>query len=387
MKKVTILGATGSIGTQTLDIIRQDVENFELIAISANSSYRKVIEIIDEFKPLYAVLTEERAYKEVEEYCNNTKKKTKILFGMDGLNAIASLPEVNIVVTSLVGMIGLVPTITAIKSGKDIALANKETLVTGGEIVISEAKKHNVKILPVDSEHGAIFQCLQGNEMVSVNKILLTASGGPFRGKKEYDLVNVTVDEALKHPKWNMGKKISIDSATLMNKGLEVIEAHWLFNIDYDHIEVIVHPQSIIHSMVEYKDGSIIAQLGSTDMRLPIQYALNYPKRQKAVVEKLDFYKMGSLTFEKPDMNTFKALKLAYEAGKVGGTMPVVLNAANECAVDLFLNKKIKFLQIGNILEECMNKFAVTHNYILEDILELDSKVKNYVNKNFGREE
>lgn len=383
MKKVTILGATGSIGTQTIDVIRQDVENFQLIAISANSSYRKAIEIIDEFNPLYAVLTEEKAYKEVKEYCNNTNNKTEILFGMDGLNIIASLSEVDIVVTSLVGMIGLVPTITAIKSGKDIALANKETLVTGGKIVISEAKKHNVRILPVDSEHGAIFQCLQGNEVSAVNKILLTASGGPFRGKKEYDLANVTVDEALKHPKWNMGKKISIDSATLMNKGLEVIEAHWLFNIDYDHIQVVVHPQSIIHSMIEYKDGSIIAQLGSTDMKLPIQYALNYPKRQNAVVEKLDFYKMGSLTFEEPDMNTFKPLKLAYEAGKTGGTMPAILNAANECAVDLFLNKRIKFLQIGNILEECMNKFTVRHNYTLDDILELDNQVKNYVNKNF----
>ncbi|MBV7274899.1 1-deoxy-D-xylulose-5-phosphate reductoisomerase [Clostridium sp. PL3] len=385
MKKVAILGATGSIGNQTLDVIRQDIDRFRLIAISANSSYGKVIEIINEFNPLYVVLTEEKAYEEVKKYCSSANKKIEILFGMEGLNTIASLSEIDIVVTSVVGMIGLVPTITAIKSGKDIALANKETLVTGGEIVISEAKKHNVKILPVDSEHGAIFQCLQGNEISSVDKILLTASGGPFRGKKEEDLRNVTVDEALKHPKWNMGKKISIDSATLMNKGLEVIEAHWLFDMDYDDIEVVVHPQSIIHSMIEYKDGSIIAQLGSTDMRLPIQYALNYPKRQKAVVEKLDFYKMECLTFEKPDMNTFKPLKLAYEAGKIGGTMPAVLNAANECAVDLFLNKKIKFLQLGNILEKCMDKFIVKYSYTLEDILELDKEVKKYVNENFGK--
>lgn len=384
MKKVSILGATGSIGTQALDVIRKEKDSFELIAISANSSCKKVIDIINEFNPLYAVLTEEKAYREVKEYCSDISKNTKILFGMDGLNTIASLPEVDIVLTSVVGMVGLVPTITAIKSGKDIALANKETLVTGGKLVMSEAKKSKVKILPVDSEHGAIFQCLQGNERTSINKILLTASGGPFRGKKEWELSEVTVDEALKHPRWNMGKKISIDSATLMNKGLEVIEAHFLFDIDYDKIEVVVHPESVIHSMVEYIDGSVIAQLGSTDMKLPIQYALNYPKRKNAVVEKLDFYKMGTLTFEKPDMNTFKPLKLAYEAGKAGGTMPAILNAANECAVDLFLNKRIKFLQIGNILEKCMEKFAIQQDYTLEDILQLDSEVKSYVNESFG---
>ncbi|WML35091.1 1-deoxy-D-xylulose-5-phosphate reductoisomerase [Clostridium sp. OS1-26] len=385
MRKISILGATGSIGTQTLDVIRKEKDRFQLIAISANSSSKKVIEIINEFNPPYVVLTEEKAYIEVKDYCINTSKNTKVLFGMDGLNIIASLSEVDIVVTSVVGMVGLVPTITAIRSGKDIALANKETLVTGGKLVMSEAKKYDVKILPVDSEHGAIFQCLQGNEKSSVNKILLTASGGPFRGKKEHELSKVTVDEALKHPRWNMGKKISIDSATLMNKGLEVIEAHWLFDINYDQIEVVVHPESVIHSMVEYIDGSVIAQMGSTDMKLPIQYALNYPKRKNAVVEKLDFYKMGTLTFEKPDMNTFKPLKLAYEAGKAGGTMPAILNAANECAVDLFLNKRIKFLQIGNILEICMDKFTVQQNYTLEDILQLDSKVKSYVNENFGK--
>ncbi len=385
MRKVSILGATGSIGTQTLDVIRKEKDRFQLTAISANSSWKKVIDIINEFNPPYVVLTEEKAYREVKEYCTNIGKNTKILFGMEGLNTIASLSEVDIVVTSVVGMIGLVPTITAIRSGKDIALANKETLVTGGKLVMSEAKKYDVKILPVDSEHGAIFQCLQGNEKSSVNKILLTASGGPFRGKKEYELSEVTVDEALKHPRWNMGKKISIDSATLMNKGLEVIEAHWLFDIDYDQIEVVVHPESMIHSMVEYVDGSVIAQMGSTDMKLPIQYALNYPERKNAVVEKLDFYKMGALTFEKPDMDTFKPLKLAYEAGKAGGTMPAILNAANECAVDLFLNKRIKFLQIGNILEMCMDKFTIQQNYTLEDILQLDSKVKSYVNENFGK--
>lgn len=383
MKRLTILGATGSIGTQTLEVIRKEKEKFELTAVSANSSSDKIICIINEFAPSYAVLTEKKAYEEVCSYCQNNNLKTKILFGMEGLNAIASLQEVDIVVTSVVGMIGLVPTLKAIQAGKDIALANKETLVVGGELVISEAKKYNVKILPVDSEHGAIFQCLQGNKKSDVSKILLTASGGPFRGKKKEELLNVTVDEALKHPRWNMGRKISIDSATLMNKGLEVIEAHWLFGVDYDNIQVVVHPQSIVHSMVEYIDGSIIAQLGSTDMKLPIQYALRYPERGEAVANKLNFYEMESLTFEKPDMDTFKPLKLSYQAGKVGGTMPAILNAANEAAVELFLNKRIKFLEIGNILEECMNKFTVKYNYTLEDVLEIDEKVKKYVKEKF----
>ena len=385
MKRLTILGATGSIGTQTLEVIRKEQENFELVAVSANNSSDKIIDIINEFSPLYAVLTEEKAYEKVKEFCLNNNLKTKILFGMEGLNTIASLQEVDIVLTSVVGMIGLVPTLKAIQSGKDIALANKETLVVGGELVISEAKKYNVKILPVDSEHSAIFQCLQGNEKSDISKILLTASGGPFRGKKSEELLAVTVDEALNHPRWNMGKKISIDSATLMNKGLEVIEAHWLFDVDYDNIQVVVHPQSMIHSMVEYRDGSIIAQLGSTDMKLPIQYALKYPNRGEAVANKLNFYDMENLTFEKPDMDTFKALKLSYRAGKVGGTMPAILNAANEAAVALFLDKRIKFLEIGNILEECMNKFTVKQNYTLEDVLEVDAKVKEYVQRKFAK--
>lgn len=383
MKRLTILGATGSIGTQTLEVIRREQENFELVAVSANNNSNKIIDIINEFAPLYAVLTEKKAYEEVRKYCLDNNLKCKILFGMEGLNTIASLQEVDIVVTSVVGMVGLVPTLKAIQAGKDIALANKETLVVGGELVISEAKKHNIKILPVDSEHGAIFQCLQGNKKSAVSKILLTASGGPFRGKKKEDLLEVTVDEALKHPRWNMGKKISIDSATLMNKGLEVIEAHWLFDVKYDDIQVVVHPQSIIHSMVEYRDGSIIAQLGSTDMKLPIQYALNYPNREQAVADRLNFYDMENLTFEKPDMDTFTALRLSYEAGKVGGTMPAILNAANEAAVELFLGKRIKFLEIGNILEECMNKFEVQQSYVLEDLLEIDSKVKKYVKDRF----
>ncbi|MCT8976823.1 1-deoxy-D-xylulose-5-phosphate reductoisomerase [Clostridium sp. CX1] len=384
MKRITILGATGSIGTQTLEVIRKEREKFHLVAVSANNSCKKIIGIINEFNPSYAVLSNEKAYEEVRDYCVNNNLKTKILLGMEGLNTISTLPEVDVVVTSVVGMIGLVPTLKAIEAGKDIALANKETLVVAGKLVISEAEKYNVKILPVDSEHSAIFQCLQGNKREDVRELLLTASGGPFRGKKREELLQVTVEEALKHPRWDMGKKISIDSATLMNKGLEVIEAHWLFDVDYDNIKVVVHPQSVIHSMVEYKDGSVVAQLGSTDMKLPIQYALNYPDREEAVVAKLDFYDMENLTFEKPDLETFKPLKLAYKAGKIGGTMPAILNAANEAAVELFLSKRIKFLDIGNILEECMSRFEVIDNYSLEDILNIDKEVKQYVINKFG---
>lgn len=323
------------------------------------------------------------AYEKVKVYCNDNNKNTEVLFGLEGLNIIASLEEVDVVLTSVVGMIGLYPTLKAIKSGKDIALANKETLVVGGEIIKKEAKKSNINILPVDSEHGAIFQCLRGNSYEDVNKILLTASGGPFRGKTLHELKNVTVEDALNHPRWNMGKKISIDSATLMNKGLEVIEAHFLFDVDYNNIQVIVHPESIIHSMVEYKDGSVIAQLGSTDMKLPIQYALNYPKRKEAVVEKIDFYAIKNLTFEKPDIDTFKPLKLAYDAGKIGGLMPAILNGANEAAVELFINKRIDFLTIGNILEEAMNKFSNIKNPSLEEIIYIDKRVKEYVNNTF----
>lgn len=384
MKRITILGATGSIGTQTLEVIRKEREKFHLVAVSANNSCKKIIGIINEFNPSYAVLSNEKAYEEVRDYCVNNNLKTKILLGMEGLNTISTLPEVDVVVTSVVGMIGLVPTLKAIEAGKDIALANKETLVVAGKLVISEAEKYNVKILPVDSEHSAIFQCLQGNKREDVRELLLTASGGPFRGRKREELLQVTVEEALKHPRWDMGKKISIDSATLMNKGLEVIEAHWLFDVDYDNIKVVVHPQSVIHSMVEYKDGSVVAQLGSTDMKLPIQYALNYPDREEAVVAKLDFYDMENLTFEKPDLETFKPLKLAYKAGKIGGTMPAILNAANEAAVELFLSKRIKFLDIGNILEECMSRFEVIDNYSLEDILNIDKEVKQYVMNKFG---
>ncbi|GCD09552.1 1-deoxy-D-xylulose-5-phosphate reductoisomerase [Clostridium tagluense] len=386
MKKVTILGVTGSIGTQTLDVIRNDINNFDIVGISANTNWEKIIPIIEEFKPKYVAMMDREASVKLEKHCREKNYSTEILQGLEGLNYISTLAEVDVVVTSVVGMIGLVPTIKAINAGKDIALANKETLVAAGGLVMEAARKNHVNILPVDSEHGAIFQCLQGNRLENVNKIILTASGGPFRGKSKQQLVEIKPEEALKHPKWNMGKKVSIDSSTLMNKGLEVIEAHWLFGVDYENIQVVVHPQSIIHSMVEYVDGSVIAQLSSTDMRLPIQYAINYPERNNAVIDKLDFYNMGNLTFEKPDMDTFKCLKLAYSAGRMGGNMPAIMNAANEVAVELFLDYKIKYLQIEYIIEKCMNKFEHQTRPNLEEILEIDLRVREYVRNNYDKE-
>ena len=383
MKHICILGATGSIGIQTLDVIRKEKYKFKLIGITANSNFEKLIAIIQEFSPRMAAVVEKEAYIMVKDYCKANDIKTEVLYGMEGLNTISTMEEADIIVTSIVGMVGLVPTLNAIEAGKDIALANKETLVVGGEIVMAAATRKNIKILPVDSEHGAIFQCLQGNLIDNVSKIILTASGGPFRGKTKNELSLVSVKDALNHPKWHMGKKISIDSATLMNKGLEVIEAHWLFKTEYENIQVVVHPQSIIHSMVEYKDGSVIAQLGSTDMKLPIQYALCYPSRENAVVDKLDFYNMGNLTFERPDNDTFKCLTLAYEAGKKGGIMPTILNGANEEAVNLFLNNEIKFMQIGDIIEECMCRFGENKKVDIHNIIEMDYKVKEYIRKKY----
>lgn len=381
MKNISILGATGSIGTQTLDVIRNSEGKINLIGITANSSVDKIKEIIGEFEPKYVAMMDENSSKIIEEFCNKEYSNIQVFNGIDGLVKIATLEEIDTVVTSVVGMIGLRPTIAAIEAKKDIALANKETLVVAGELVMNKAKENNVKILPVDSEHSAIFQSLSGYKNKDINKILLTASGGPFRGKTIDDLKDVTVKEALKHPKWNMGQKISIDSATLMNKGLEVIEAHFLFDCDYDNIEVIVHPQSIIHSMVEYKDASVIAQLGSPDMRLPIQYALNYPERKGMIAKPVNFYELGALTFEKPDLETFKCLRFAYEAGKIGGLAPTILNGANEEAVALLLKEKIKFLQIAEIIEECMSVFK--ENYYdelnLDNIIELDKKVREYI--------
>ncbi len=380
MKKISILGVTGSIGTQTLDVVRNS-DDIKIIGISADSSTEKMKEIIKEFKPKYVAMMKEECAEELKEFCKENSFEIEVYSGLDGLVKISVLDEIDMVVTSVVGMIGLVPTIKAIKAKKDIALANKETLVVAGELVMKAAEENGVKILPVDSEHSAIYQSLRGNDLSTLKKIILTASGGPFRGKKEEELKEITLEEALNHPNWSMGKKITIDSATLMNKGLEVIEAHWLFNCDYDNIQVVVHPQSIIHSMVEYTDGAIIAELGSADMRLPIQYALNYTERKKEVAKSIDFYEISKLTFEKPDMDTFKCLKIAYEVGKRGGLLPTVLNGANEVAVQLFLDRKIKFLEIAEIIEKTLREFKdeCKKELNLDNIIALDKKVRNYV--------
>ena len=378
MKKITILGSTGSIGTQTLDVVRKNRDKFEVIAISANSSIDLLLEQILEFNPKYvAVYNEESASKLKNMIPSNID--IEVLSSMEGLVKICELEEIDIVLTAVVGMIGLMPTMAAIKAKKTIALANKETLVTAGEIVMREAKKNNVTILPVDSEHSAIFQCLNGERKKDIEKIILTASGGPFRGKNKEELINVTKDQALKHPNWDMGRKISIDSSTLMNKGLEVIEAKWLFDVDVEDIEVVVHPQSIIHSMVSFKDSSVMAQLGCPDMRLPIEYALTYPERSKTDFERLDLAKIATLTFEKPDMETFPCLELAFKALKLGGTYPAVLNSANEFLVNEFLNDKIGFYDIPYYIERSLQHHNNRSNPTLEDILEVDKETREYL--------
>lgn len=383
MKKIAILGSTGSIGTQALDVVRQHPDQFIVSAISANSNITLLEEQVREFSPKYVVVYDENKAKELKE--NVKDLQVIVLAGMDGLIEIATLEGVDILLTALVGMIGIRPTIAGIKAGKDIALANKETLVTAGHIIMDLVKQYKVKLLPVDSEHSAIFQCLNGEHNKEVEKILLTASGGPFRGKTREQLEKVTLEDALKHPNWAMGRKITIDSSTLMNKGLEVIEAHWLFQMPYENIQVVVHPQSYIHSMVQFRDGGIMAQIGCPDMRLPIQYAFTYPNRATLQGERLDFWKINSFTFEKPDMETFKGLALAYEAGKIGGSMPTVYNASNECAVSLFLDRKITYLQITEIVERCMKAHTVIENPSLEQILETEQWVYEVV-KNDVRE-
>ena len=378
MKRITILGSTGSIGTQTLDVVRKNKDKFQVVAISANSSIDLLLEQIMEFSPKYvAVYNKESALKLKEMIRENIN--IEVLSRMDGLVKICQLEEVNVVLTAVVGMIGLVPTMAAIKAKKTIALANKETLVTAGELVMSEAKKNNVEILPVDSEHSAIFQCLNGERKQDIEKIILTASGGPFRGKKREELVNVTKNEALKHPNWDMGRKISIDSSTLMNKGLEVIEAKWLFDVDVEDIEVVVHPQSIIHSMVSFRDSSVISQMGCPDMRLPIEYALTYPERLKTDFERLDLAKVATLTFEKPDMETFPCLALAFKVLKLGGTYPAALNSANEFLVNEFLNDKIGFYDIPYYIEKTLDCHKNRVNPTLEDILEVDKETRAFL--------
>ncbi|MBQ8559285.1 MAG: 1-deoxy-D-xylulose-5-phosphate reductoisomerase [Tyzzerella sp.] len=372
MKKIAILGSTGSIGTQTLEVVREN-KDIKVLGLAAGNNIKLLEEQIREFRPKLAAVWKEEKAKELRE--NIKDLDVKVVSGMDGLIEVAVMEESEILVTAIVGMIGIRPTIEAIKAGKDIALANKETLVTAGHIIMPLAKEHNVAILPVDSEHSAIFQSLQGNKRGQLHKILLTASGGPFRGRKQEDLVNIQVEDALRHPNWEMGRKITIDSSTLVNKGLEVIEAKWLFDVDIDQIEVVVHPQSIIHSMVEYVDGAIIAELGTPDMRLPIQYALYYPERRYLPGDRVDFATLSQLTFEKPDLETFYGLRLAMEAGKAGGSLPTVFNAANELAVSKFLDRKIGYLQIPEIIEDCMKNHKNILNPSVEEILQTEVNV------------
>lgn len=376
MKKIAILGSTGSIGTQTLEVARNNGD-LEIVSLAAGSNVKKLEEQIREFHPrLVAVWTEEKA-KELRDAVKDLD--VKVVSGMDGLIEVCTLPEAESVVTAIVGMIGIVPTIAAMKAGKDIALANKETLVTAGHIIIPLAKETGVKILPVDSEHSAIFQCLHGENRSQLKKILLTASGGPFRGKKLEDLKNIQVEDALKHPNWAMGRKITIDSSTLVNKGLEMMEAKWLFGVDPENIQIVVQPKSIIHSMVEFVDGAVIAQLGTPDMKLPIQYALYYPERRYLPGERLDFWKLTEITFEKPDMETFRGLQLAFDAAAAGGSMPTVYNAANERAVAKFLDRKIAYLQIPEIIGTCMEHHKVKENPSVEEILDTEQAVYEFI--------
>ncbi len=370
MKKVAILGSTGSIGTQTLEVVRENGD-LQITALAAGGNVDLMEKQIREFHPvLVAMWTEEKA-KELRDRVKDLP--VKVVSGMDGLLEVATDPASEILVTAIVGMIGIRPTIAAMKAGKDIALANKETLVTAGHIIMPLAEECHVKILPVDSEHSAIFQCLNGEHKDQLKKILLTASGGPFRGKKKEELKNVQVEDALKHPNWSMGRKITIDSATLVNKGLEMMEARWLFGVEPKDIQIVVQPKSIIHSMVEFVDGAVIAQLGTPDMKLPIQYALYYPNRRHLPGDRLDFWTLNQITFEKPDMENFPGLKLAFDAAAAGGTMPTVYNAANERAVAKFLDRKIGFLDIPEIIRSCMEEHKVTENPTVEQILETEA--------------
>ena len=369
MKRIAVLGSTGSIGTQTLEIVRTN-KDIKITALAAGNNIELLEKQIREFKPsIAAVWNEEKA---AELKIKTADLDVEILSGMDGLLAAASWKDSQIVVTAIVGMIGILPTIEAIKAGKDIALANKETLVTAGHIIMPLAEQYKVSILPVDSEHSAIFQSLQGGQRKALHKILLTASGGPFRGKKREELTGIQVEDALKHPNWEMGQKITIASSTMVNKGLEVIEAKWLFDVSVDQIQVVVQPQSIIHSMVQFKDGAIMAQLGTPDMRLPIQYALYYPERRFLAGERVDFGKIAQITFENPDPENFRGLALAYQAATVGGSMPTVFNAANEKAVAKFLNRKIGFLDITDIIEYCMSMHKAIPNPTVEQILDIE---------------
>lgn len=367
MKKIAILGSTGSIGTQTLDVVREHSDELQVVALAAGTNKERLKEQIKEFHPKLVSLSDEKKAQELKEELSG--EQVEVVCGMEGLIEVAGADSADVVVTAVVGMMGILPTMEAIKKGKDIALANKETLVTAGHLIIPMAKEYGVSILPVDSEHSAIFQSLQGEPKAALDKILLTASGGPFRGKSAEFLETVTLEDALNHPNWSMGPKITIDSSTMVNKGLEVMEAKWLFGVDYSQIEVVIQPQSIIHSMVQYVDGAIIAQLGTPDMRVPIEYALFYPERRSLSGDRLDFSKLSQITFEKPDYKVFRGLSLAIEAGKTGGTMPTVFNAANERAVAKFLKGEIKYTDIVRSIEKCMDAHKVSAHPDLEEIL------------------
>ena len=376
MKKIGILGSTGSIGTQTLEIVRSNPD-LQVIALAAGSNVSLMEQQVREFHPMLAMMGSEEAAADLKNRIADTD--TRVSAGMEGMLELAILPQMEVLVTAIVGMIGIRPTIAAIKAGKTIALANKETLVTAGHIIMPLAKEKGVSILPVDSEHSAIFQSMHGENRERVSKILLTASGGPFRGKKTEELQDITVEDALKHPNWSMGRKITVDSATLVNKGLEVMEAKWLFDVEPEQIQVVVHPQSIIHSMVEYVDGGIMAQLGMPDMKLPIQYALFYPDRRPMDGRRVDFFALKSISFEEPDIKTFRGLQLAYDAIAAGGSMPTVFNAANEKAVGLFLDKKIRFLAIYDLIQGAMEQHKVIANPTVEEILEAEAQAHAYI--------
>lgn len=375
MKKMSVLGSTGSIGTQTLEVVRQNPDKLKVTAMSAGKNVDLFEKQVREFMPAMAVMGDEDAAKDLKDRLSDLPS-VKVLSGMDGMLEMASDPGSDIMVTAIVGMIGIRPTIAAIESGKDIALANKETLVCAGHIIMPLAKKMGVKILPVDSEHSAIFQSLQGSPSERIARIILTCSGGPFRGMKKEDLAKKTCEDALKHPNWNMGRKITIDSATLVNKGLEVMEASWLFGVETDRVCVTIHPQSVLHSAVEYVDGAVIGQMGTPDMKLPINYALFYPDRMPMNAQKLDLFSVGALTFEKPDTDTFRGLALAIKAAKTGGTMPTVFNAANEEAVARFLDHKIGFLDIYDDIEKAMDDHRVIQNPSVDEILEAEKNAR-----------
>lgn len=378
MKKIAILGSTGSIGTQTLDIVREQGD-IQVVAMAAGSNISLLEAQMREFEPSLVSVWDE---KKASELRTNTKDLgIKIVSGMEGLLEVSVIPESEILVTAIVGMLGIRPTIAAIKAGKKIALANKETLVTAGHIIIPLAKEYKVPILPVDSEHSAIFQSLQGAGDNKISRILLTASGGPFRGRKADELKNIQVEDALKHPNWSMGRKITIDSSTLVNKGLEVMEAKWLFDVALDQIQVVVHPQSVIHSAVEYQDGAVIAQLGTPDMRLPIQYALYYPERRNLSGRRLDLFEIADLTFEKPDTDTFRGLALAYQAMEKGGNIPTVYNAANEKAVSLFLDRKISYPEITELIEACMENAEFIDHPDVDEILGTEAAAYEFIEK------